>query len=126
MRRRVFPSHESHESCDTPTSAVRVLFDQGVPRPLSRALRGHDVSTAYQMGWSTLKNGELLNAADSTFEVLITTDQSLRYQQNLVNRRLAILVLSTTNWPRIEAHMAHIAAILDNVQPGDCLEITVP
>jgi hypothetical protein len=81
---------------------VRVLFDQGTPVPLRQVLVGHDVSTAYECGWSTLKNGELLAAAETQgFDVLVTTDKNLRYQQNLASRSIAILVLGTTSWPRI-------------------------
>jgi uncharacterized protein DUF5615 len=78
---------------------VRVLFDQGVPVPLREHLRGHDVRTAFDLGWSQLSNGELLARAEKEFDVLVTTDRNLQHQQNLSGRRLAILVLPTTNWP---------------------------
>jgi predicted nuclease of predicted toxin-antitoxin system len=75
---------------------MRVLFDQGAPVPLRQFLQGHTVSTAAQKGWTQLQNSELLNAAEAAgFEVLVTTDQNLRHQQNLRGRRLAIVVLST-------------------------------
>ena len=76
---------------------MRILLDQGTPVPLRAILAGHEVSTAYELGWSTLSNGELLLAAETRFELLVTTDQNLRYQQNLAGRRLSILVLPTTN-----------------------------
>jgi hypothetical protein len=72
---------------------LKVLFDQGTPAPLRGALTGHTVFTAFEMGWAALDNGELLKAAEAAFEVLVTTDQNLRYQQNLSGRHLAILVL---------------------------------
>ena len=76
---------------------MKVLFDQGTPVPLRTHFTSHHVSTAYELGWSTLKNGELLAAAESNgFEVFVTTDASLAYQQNLSNRKIAIVVLSTT------------------------------
>jgi hypothetical protein len=81
---------------------MRILFDQGTPAPLGRELVGHDVVTAYEMGWAGLSNGDLLQASEVTFDLLITTDQSLGYQQNLTGRRIAILVLPTTNWPIIK------------------------
>ena len=80
---------------------MRVLFDQGTPAPLRRALAPREVSTAFELGWSNLENGDLLRAAEGRFDVFITTDQNLRYQQNLTARQLAILVLPTTNWPEI-------------------------
>jgi hypothetical protein len=81
---------------------MKVLFDQGTPVPLRRQLTGHTIETVYERGWSTLKNGALLSAAEQDgYDVLITTDQQLRFQQNLTGRRLAILVLGTASWPRI-------------------------
>lgn len=77
---------------------MRILFDQGTPAPLRHLLAGHAVSTAYELGWSTLKNGELLAAAEGqAFEVLVTTDTNLKYQQDLGSRHIAIVVLGTTS-----------------------------
>jgi hypothetical protein len=97
---------------------MRVLFDQGTPAPLRHFLTGHEVSTAYEKGWSTLRNGELLSTAERDFDVLITTDQNLRYQQNLADRKIAILVLPTTSWPRLKAHAARILATLNQLPSG--------
>jgi sorbitol-specific phosphotransferase system component IIA len=72
---------------------VRILFDQGTPAPIRNYLAGHEVSTATEMGWSTLSNGELLDAAEKEFDVLITTDQALKSQQDLSHYKLAIVVL---------------------------------
>lgn len=81
---------------------MRVLFDQGTPAPLRRALAPHEVSTAFEVGWSNLENGDLLRAAEGKFEVFVTTDKNPRYQKNLGGRQLAIPVLSTTNWLEIQ------------------------
>jgi hypothetical protein len=102
---------------------MRILFDHGTPAPLRRALTGHTVSTAYEMGWTELDNGALLKAAETDFEALITTDQNLRYQQNLTGQRLAILVLPTTSWPKIRAHEADVAAAVNALRPGDFVEL---
>ncbi len=103
---------------------MRILFDQGTPAPLRYALIGHSVETAYERGWSTLSNGDLLNAAENAaFDLLLTTDQNLRHQQNLAGRRLAVVVLPTTRWPVIERHVAEIAATLDSIRPGQFLEL---
>jgi len=81
---------------------MKILFDQGTPVPLRRHLHPHTVDTADEQNWSTLENGDLLQAAeDQDYELLITTDQNLRYQQDLSSRKIAILVLCTTSWPRI-------------------------
>jgi len=80
-----------------------ILFDQGAPRGLSRALHGHTVITAKARGWDRLVNGALLRAAeDAAVEVLVTTAQSIRYQQDLTGWKIAVVVLSgTTKWSRV-------------------------
>jgi Cdc6-like AAA superfamily ATPase len=106
---------------------VRVLFDQGTPSPLRRGLLRHAVETAHERGWSTLRNGALLQAAeDAGFEVMITTDQNLQYQQNLAARRIAIIVLSTTSWPRIRAATDVIANAVDRCATERFIEISIP
>lgn len=105
---------------------MRILLDHGTPAPLRRALADHQVATAYEKGWAKLTNGELLAAAEASFDVLVTTDQSLRYQQNLSERRLAILVLPTTSWPRLEQHAAAIADAVTALRPGELCEWSFP
>ena len=74
---------------------MRILFDQGAPVPLRKSLANREVVTAFEMGWQTLQNGDLLAAAEQAgFEVLVTTDQNLGHQQNLRDRKLGIVVLS--------------------------------
>jgi hypothetical protein len=85
-------------------------------------LEQHSVATAYELGWTELDNGRLLAMAESEFDALITTDKNLRYQQNLTERRLAILVLPTTNWPELRMNEAKIAAAVDALRPGDFVE----
>ena len=102
---------------------MRILFDQGTPVPLRRHLGGHTVSTAYEMGWSDLTNGDLLGKAESQFDLMITTDQNLRYQQNLKGRKLAILVLPTTSWPEIEKHTSAVASAVAGMESGGYLEL---
>jgi hypothetical protein len=104
---------------------VRILLDQGAPAPLRRALTGHSV-TAYEVGWDALSNGELLAAAERSFDAFVTTDQNLRYQQNLTGRRLAILVLPTTSWPRLRPHAAAIGAAVVSLRPGELQEWSFP
>ena len=103
---------------------MRVLFDQGTPVPLRRYLALHAVVTVFEKGWSTLQNGELLSTAEyEGFEVLVTTDQNLRYQQNLENRQIAAVVLMTTSWPRIERAVNRVVAALNSVKPGGYMEV---
>ena len=102
---------------------MRILFDQGTPVPLRRHLSGHTVSTAYEMGWSDLANGVLLAKAESQFDLMMTTDQNLRYQQNLKGRKLAILVLPTTSWPEIQKHTSDVASAVSGLKSGGYLEL---
>jgi predicted nuclease of predicted toxin-antitoxin system len=101
---------------------VRILFDQGTPAPLRDYLSGHSVQTAFERGWSTLSNGELLAKAETEFDLLVTTDRNLRGQQNMSGRKLAILVLPTTNWMRLRTVALKIAEFARTVQPGEIKE----
>ena len=103
---------------------MRILFDQGTPAPLRRHLAGHDVVTAYEAGWADLDNGNLLSAAEGIFDLLLTTDKNLRYQQNFTGRRLAICVLPTTSWPRIRRHIATVIDAVNAMRPGEYSEIS--
>jgi hypothetical protein len=104
---------------------MHILFDQGTPVPLRRALKGHEVFTAAERGWSQLSNGDLLaEAAQSGVDLLITTDQNLRYQQNLMNRRIGIPVLRTTSWPRIREKVDLVLEAVAEFTTGDYREIT--
>lgn len=106
---------------------MRVLFDQGTPVPLRQFLPGHHVSTAYELGWATLKNGELLSSAEAQgFEVLVTTDANLRYQQNLAARRIAVVVLATTSWPRIRVVAEAVATAINSACVGSYVEVVIP
>jgi len=107
---------------------MRILFDHGTPRGLARELPGHTVTTAKAMGWEQLNNGDLLQAAEeAAFNMLLTTDQRIRYQQNLTGRKIAILVLSgTTKWSRVRLHCDRIAAAVDAATPGSYAEVLIP
>lgn len=84
-----------------------ILFDNGTPAPLKHALKGHIVVEAIDRGWDWLTNGELIEQAEAAgFEVLVTTDKNLRYQQNISGRRLAFVVLGNQQWPALRQHMA--------------------
>jgi hypothetical protein len=103
---------------------MRVLFDQGTLVPLRRFLNSHTVTTVYEKGWSSTRNGDLLRLADQEmFEVFLTTDQHLKHQKNLTERQIAVVVLPTTSWPVIQKHTAKIGAVIDSIAPGDFIEI---
>jgi hypothetical protein len=106
---------------------VRVVFDQGTPAPLRRAMPHHSIATAFELGWSTLRNGELLSAAEAAgFDVFVTTDTNLRYQQNLVTRQIAIVVLTSTSWPRIRTVIATVVAAVDQAASVRYAEVVIP
>lgn len=84
------------------------------------------MKTAYELGWSTLRNGELLARAEEQFDVLVTTDRNLQFQQNLAQRKLAVVVLPTTSWPRLRTVAAGIAAFVLTVPPGEIREFPLP
>ncbi|PZV27074.1 MAG: hypothetical protein DCF12_06465 [Snowella sp.] len=92
---------------------MRILFDQGTPVPLRRYLTEHSVTTAYEEGWSNLSNGDLLKSAeDKGYQIFVTTDRNLRYQQNLSDRQMAIVVLLSTSWPKIRTQTDKIYDVI--------------
>ncbi len=102
---------------------MRILFDQGTPVPLRHSLVGHAVETVFERGWAQLTNGELLAVADSEFDILITTDQNLKYQQDLSGRRIAVVVLMTTSWPRISRQTYQVIETVSIISAGDYIEL---
>lgn len=103
---------------------MKILFDQGTPAPLRHFHIGHTVDTVFELDWSTLQNGALLDRAEEGgYHLLVTTDQNIRHQQNLNDRAIAILVLGAASWPRTRARVDEIRAIAGQVEPGQYIEI---
>jgi len=106
---------------------MRVLFDNGTPRGVGAALTDHIVEEARAHGWDTLRNGELLDAAEAAgFDVFVTTDRNLRYQQNLAGRKIAIIVLGNGRWRLIRNRLPIIVAVVAAAAPGSFAEIEIP
>ena len=106
---------------------MRILFDQGTPVAIRRFLIGHSVRTTRQEGWATLTNGRLLRAAEEAgFEVLLTTDNSLAYQQNLRGRKIAIVVLSRNRWRTVQRMIPKIVVTVNAATPGSYAIIEIP
>ena len=103
---------------------MKILFDHGTPAPLRWQLVSNEIVTAYEMGWARLSNGDLLAEAEKSFAAFITTDKNLRYQQNLVGRRLAILVLPTTSWPEIQKHTNKVIECVNALKAGEFIELS--
>jgi hypothetical protein len=105
---------------------VKILFDANTPAPLSHFLRGHDVLRADELGWQGMANGELLDAAEEAgFDLMLTCDQNVRYQQNFTNRKLAVVILSSNHWPTLRRIAAKIATAVDFVQTGRIVRIDI-
>ena len=106
---------------------MKILLDHGTPRPLRRELPGHSVDTAADKGWDRLANGDLIDSSEQDgYEILITTDQNIRHQQNLAGRGLAIVVLLSGAWPYTESRIEDIRAAVAKVQPGELREVHIP
>jgi hypothetical protein len=101
-----------------------ILFDHVTPQGVARILSGHRVEKAKDRGWDRLSNGDLLDAAEQAgFDVLITADKNMRYQQNLKGRRIALVVLRTPQWPVVRLHLQEIAAAVNVAMPGTYVEV---
>lgn len=104
-----------------------VLFDHGTPRGIAGSLHPHTVKEAKAQGWDTLRNGELLKVAEEAgFDVLLTTDKNLRFQQNLQGRKLAIVVLSNSRWRLVRHALESIAAAVNAAKPGSYTLVDIP
>jgi hypothetical protein len=105
-----------------------ILFDHGTPQGLARALVGHTVHTARARGWERLANGLLLKTAEETgIDLLLTTDNNIRYQQKLAGRKISILVLTgSTKWSQLRRRMERIAAAVNEALPGNYTEVEIP
>jgi len=104
-----------------------VLLDQGTPVPIRPFLKQHTVQTTAERGWDTLENGELLKAAEAAgFDVLVTPDKNIRYQQNLAVRTIALIVLGNPQWPVLRLHVQRVVAAVNAARPGSSTEVQIP
>jgi hypothetical protein len=104
---------------------VRVLIDECLDWRLGRELAGHDAVSVQKMGWSGIQNGRLLELAQSQFDVFLTSDRNLSYQQNLARCRIGIIVLETagTRLSQTRPLMPRVVKALDGLRPGDVVVI---
>ena len=91
----------------------RILLDQNTPYGLRSSFPGHEAKTAYELGWAELANGDLLRG-----DAMVTCDQNIRYQQNMAERKIALVVLTTNNWDLLKANLDRIRDAIDRVGPG--------
>lgn len=104
---------------------MKVLLDPGVPKKLARSLREHDVITALDAGWASMENGVLLALIEQGgFQVFVTADKNIEYQQSHLDRKpFGMLVLSTKHWPSMEPYVAKVVEAVGRCAPGTILEI---
>ena len=107
-------------------AGVNILLDECVPRPLRKLLPNHTCRTAQEMGWKSVKNGELLTLAEAQFDLFITSDQGLAYQENLCGRRIAILELSTNKLRSIEAAAAQLRDAVEKISRAEFRHLEIP
>jgi hypothetical protein len=106
---------------------MRILFDHGTPTRIAAALAGHVVTEAIDRGWDRISNGELLKLAeDAGFELLLTTDKNLFYQQNLTNRKISIVVLGNSTWRYVRPHLDPVVSAVNAATPGGYAEVEIP
>ena len=105
---------------------MKILFDHGTPAPLRHHLPEHFVDRSAERGWELLENGELIRKAEEDgYDLIVTTDQNIRHQQNLRDVRLAIVVLLSPAWPRVQLRTAEIRQSIEQVEPGELLEVPI-
>jgi hypothetical protein len=98
---------------------MKIFFDNGTPKPIARCLTDHEITYARQIGWHELENGELIQKAEEAgYEVLLSTDKNIRYQQSLSGRRIALVVLGSQQWPAVRLHLDRIAAVVKRGRTG--------
>jgi hypothetical protein len=107
---------------------MRILFDHGAPSGIARSLAGHEVTEAIERGWDRISNGELLMIAEAAagFELSLTTDKNIRYQQNLRGRNIAIVALGNSAWRMVRKHLDRVAAAVNAATPGSYAEVEIP
>jgi hypothetical protein len=107
---------------------MRILLDECLPRKLKYSIIGHDVATVQERGWSSKKNGELLRLMNGTVDVFLTSDQNLRYQQNLTTLGFSIIVLVVPDnrLPTLQRLIPQVQSLLDTITLGSVIEVLPP
>lgn len=106
---------------------MRILFDHNVPAPLARCLTGHEIGVAKRLGWDRMVNGHLLDAAEKAgFELLMTADKNMYYQQDFRDRQIALIVIGNPSWPILRNHLDLVVEAIHASGPGTFLEVEIP
>ncbi len=106
---------------------MRILFDHGTPSGIAGSLTSHEVTEAIERGWDRISNGELLSLAEAEgFDLLLTTDRRIQYQQNLTSRKIAVLVLGNSTWRIVRLYLDRVALAVNQATPGSYGQIDIP
>ncbi len=106
---------------------MKILFDNGTPKPIARSLPGHEIAFARKIGWHELINGELIRRAENAgYDVLLSDDKNIRYQQDLSSRKIALVILSNQQWPVVKHHLDKIVAAVNAATAGSFAEVDIP
>jgi hypothetical protein len=106
---------------------MKIAFDNGTPNSIAPSLIGHEVTFARQIGWHELENGELIRRSEEDgYQLLLSTDKNIRYQQNLSSRKIALIVLGNSQWPIVQLHMDKIVTAVNACTPGSYIEGEIP
>ena len=106
---------------------MKILFDNGNPKPIASSLSEHEITYVRRIGWHELKNGELIQRAEKAgYDLLLSTDKNMRYQQNLTGRTIAIVILGNQQWPDARMHLERIVAAVNSAGPGSYIEVEIP
>ncbi len=105
---------------------MKVLVDECVPLKLVRLLTGHEFTTALEKGWGSFTNGRLLTLAEPEFDLFLTCDRNVEYQQNLRGRKIAVLLLSTNHWPTLKGQVVVVQTALDKLKLGEFVQVEIP
>lgn len=105
---------------------MNVLLDEGVPRVIQQRLATLHIATVEEMGWRGITNGSLLDLMSGRFDLLITADKNLRYQQNLAKRQLSLVILPSNQIPLVIKLLAQIEEAVRHILPGQFIEIAMP
>lgn len=103
---------------------MRILLDEGVPRVIQSRLPDLSISTVEELGWRGIKNGALLDLMTDRFQVLITTDKNIPYQQNLAKRNISAIILPTNEIPIVISLLPQIAELISRLTPGEVVPVT--
>ena len=104
---------------------MRILLDENLPRPLAHIFAEHSASTVQEEGLAGTRNGDLLACAEGKFDVFLTADKNLSYQQNLSSRTIAIVELPPNRLLLLRSISARITAAVDRAEPGSYVEVTL-